>query len=827
MRAPLSWLAEDVDLPAGTTAQQVADALLRVGFETEGVHIPPATEGLLVVGVVRTIEELTGFKKPIRWCTVDVGPGNGPDGGDAPRGIICGARNFAVGDHVVVALPGTVLPGGFEIASRQTYGHVSDGMICSVRELGIGTEHEGILVLDPDAPVGADARGLIGADDGVVELAVTPDRGYALSIRGLARETGAALDVPFRDEAAARSAALPAREHPAWPVTVEDEQGCARFVAVRVQGVDPSAPSPWWLRRRVQAAGIRSISLAVDITNYVMVGWGQPLHAFDAGRLRGGITVRRARPGETLRTLDGTVRRLAGDDLVVADESGAVSLAGVMGGESTEISGSTDDVLLEAAWWDPAAISRTARRHKLPSEASRRFERAVDPAVAAAAAEYAAELLVRYGGGEITGRTDVGRVPVLPSVQLPLSEPERLTGRSYEPAVIAHRLEQLGAVVTSAGRSLTVLPPSWRPDLSRPADLVEEVARVDGYDDLPSVLPAAPPGTGLTAEQQRHRRIAADLASAGLTEVLSFPFVGSADLDRLGLPAGDARRRSATLSNPLDADRPAMATTLLPGLIDAAVRNLSRGARDLALFEIAQVVLPRADQPAPPALPVDRRPTDAELRRLSSSLPLQPQHVAAVLCGDVDPAGWWGPGRAASWGDAVELARRVGAVAGVELRVTAASVAPWHPGRCARISVGDWPVGYAGELHPAVCERYGLPPRSCALELDLDALPLPAPPRGPRISPFPPVRLDVAVVVPAAVPAGDVTAALRDGGGPLLESVRLFDVYTGDQVPEGSVSLAFALVVRAPDRTLTAAEAVQVRDAAVAAAQDRTGATLR
>ncbi len=824
MRTPIEWLSEYVALPAGTSAVDVADALLRVGFEVEDIHTVPVTTGDLVVGRVLTIEELTEFKKPIRFVSVDVGAGHGPGGSASPREIICGARNFAVGDRVVVALPGAVLPGGFAIASRSTYGHISDGMICSVRELGIGTEHDGILVLDDDAEIGTDARDLLGSNDSVVELAITPDRGYALSIRGLARETAAALAVSSVDPA---DVEIPVRAEGGWPVVIDDP-GCSRFVTVRVAGVDPTVASPFWIRRRLQAAGIRSISLAVDVTNYVMIELGHPLHAFDAGKLTGGIVVRKATAGETLKTLDGSTRVLVGDDLVVADQSGPISMAGVMGGEATEITSGTTDVVIEAAYWEPAVISRAARRHKLPSEASRRYERGVDPAISAVAAEAAAALLTRYAGGSVVGRSDVVAVlPMRPVVELPVGESERLAGRAYDPAVVVGRLEQVGCTIADpTAEPLQVTPPTWRPDLTRAADLVEEVARLEDYATIPTILPGAPAGTGLTARQLRERRLAADLASAGLTEVLSFPFVGTADFDAIGLAADDVRRFTSHLVNPLDTDRPGLRTTLLPGLLEALTRNISRGARDLSFFEVGQVFLPSANAPSPAATQVDHRPTDAELGVLDASLPLQPRHVAVLLAGEFDRSGWWGKGRAGSWADAIELARRIGRTAGVALRVVPAEQTPWHPGRCASLRIGDWIVGYAGELHPEVVERLALPARSAALELDLDALPERPTPVAPRISPFPPVHLDIALVVPQAARAQDVTDALVAGGGDLLESVRLFDVYSGDQVA-GAKSLAFALVVRAADRTLTAAEALLVRDAAIAEAGSRTGAALR
>ena len=825
MRTPIEWLSEYVSMPADTSATDIADALLRIGFEVEDIHTVPETTGDLVVGQVLSIEELTEFKKPIRFVRVDAGAGHGPHGSDEPRDIICGARNFQVGDKVVVALPGSVLPGGFAIASRSTYGRISDGMICSVRELGIGTEHDGILVLDDDATVGIDARAMIGSADSVVELAVTPDRGYALSMRGLAREVAAALNVSFVDPAAVE---LPDRTEQGWPVTIDDP-GCSRFVTVRVTGVDPTVGSPFWIRRRLQAAGIRGISLAVDVTNYVMLELGSPLHAFDAAALRGGITVRRATTGEKLKTLDGSTRTLSADDLVVTDESGPISMAGVMGGESTEISASTTEVVIEAACWDPAVISRAARRHKLPSEASRRFERGVDPAISAVAAEAAAALLTRYAGGTIVGRSDVvTALPATPAIELPVADPERLVGRPYEPAAVIRRLEQVGCTVLDpAADPLLVIPPTWRPDLTRGADLVEEVARLEDYATIPTILPAAPAGTGLTARQRRVRRLSDDLVSAGLTEVLSFPFVGATDFDALGMAADDVRRATATLVNPLDADRPGLRTSLLPGLLDTVTRNMSRGAKDLAFFEVGQVFLPSTNAPVPPRVPVDRRPSTGELAVLNSSLPLQPRHVAVVLAGALEQPGWWGGGRSGSWADAIDLARRIASVQGIGIRVVPAEQAPFHPGRCAGIRVGDWPIGYAGELHPETVERLGLPARSAALELDLDALPDPPTPVAPRISPFPPVHLDLAVVVPEAVRAQDITDALTAGGGSLLESVRLFDVYSGNQVAADFKSVAFALVVRAPDRTLTAVEALTVRDAALAEAASRTGAVLR
>ncbi|HEV2780568.1 MAG TPA: phenylalanine--tRNA ligase subunit beta [Actinophytocola sp.] len=832
MRVPVSWLTEHLETDDKITAEQIADAFVRIGMEVEDVRPLGSVTGPLVAGRVVRIEELTEVKKPMRHCLVEVAePDDDIDEAARLRGIVCGATNFSEGDLVVVALPGTVLPGGFTITSRKTYGRLSDGMICSARELGLGDDHTGILVLPPEeAGAGDDAIELLGLDDTVIELAISPDRGYCFSVRGLARELACAFDIGYRDPAAID---VPQADGKSVPVTIEDPDACRRFAVRRVSGVDPTAPTPWWIRRRLLLAGIRSISLAVDITNYVMLETGQPMHAFDAPSLKGGITVRRARPGEKLTTLDDVERVLDPDDILVCDDSGPISLAGVMGGASTEIRPDSTDILLEAANWDPPSIARAVRRHKLPSEASKRFERCVDPALPPAALERAARLLRDHGEGSIRpGRTDEGSPHELPSVTMPIDLPDQVAGVYYERGVTVRRLGQIGCRPEVAsgedGTTLVVAhPPSWRPDLQQPADLVEEVLRLEGYDTIPSVLPAAPAGRGLTLAQRRRRAVSRALAEAGYVEVIPFPFVSPAVWDAFGLDAEDSRRRTLTVLNPLEHDRAELASTLLPGMLDTLVRNISRGARDIALFHIGQVVQPRAQQVSPPDLALSHRPTDEEIAAMNAALPQQPTHVAVVLAGNRQRAGWWGPGEKAGWADAVHAAHVVAAAAGVQLRVQAWELMPWHPGRCAQLRVGDWPVGHAGELHPKVIEALDLPPGTCAMELDLDTLPLAERRPAPRVSPYPPVLLDVALVVDEQVPAADVAEALRTGGGDLLEELNLFDVYTGEQIGAGKRSLAYALRFRAPDRTLTLDEATAARDAAVAAATQRHGATLR
>jgi phenylalanyl-tRNA synthetase beta chain len=819
VKVPISWLSELVDLPDGISVEELDAAFVRLGFEVEDVLRPPATTGPLVVGRVLEIEELTGFKKPIRYCQVEVGEQAAARGGGRDvRGIVCGARNFAVGDLVVAALPGAVLPGDFAIAARKTYDHVSDGMICSVRELGIGEDHAGILVLGRDGlEPGTPAAGVLGLDDVVFDLEITPDRGYAMSMRGIARDLAGVLGVPWRDPA---DLPLPAWSGaPAWEVVVADPDRCDRFSMLALEGLDPAAPSPWALRQRLTQCGVRSISLAVDVTNYVMLELGQPMHAFDRDTVTGAITVRRARTGERLTTLDGADRTLTDDDLLITDESGPVGLAGVMGGASTEIGDSTGAVLLEAAHWEQTGISRGVRRHRLPSEAGKRFERGTDPEGTVVALARAAALLVEHGGARVAGApVDVDTRGPRPVIALDAGLPGRIAGVGYTRAQVVEVLEAVGAEVAGSGDQLQVSPPSWRGDLREPADLVEEVVRLRGFDEIPSILPTARPGRGLTERQRRRRSIGRALAEAGYVEAPAFPFIGIAQLDALGVPADDVRRRVNTVRNPLSEEAPALRTTLLPGLLASLARNLARGQRNVAIFEHGAVFPGREGMPAP--LPgVDRRPDDATLAALLGAVPAQPWHVAVALTGQREPRGWWGPGRPAGWADAVQAARVVAEAAGAELTVRAGEQAPWHPGRCAELLVGDRVIGYAGELHPRVCAALDLPPRTSVMELDADALPAPTVPVAPVISTFPPVFLDLAFEVPDEIPAAEAEKMVRDmargdGGEDLVESIRLFDVYTGPTIRPGHRSLAYALTLRAPDRTLTKDDVAAIRQRA-------------
>lgn len=860
MRVPLSWLGEVVRLPSDATAETVHADLVRVGFEEESIRRFEVSGPVVVGRVLSRDPEEHANGKTVNWCRVRVAPDGeqAADGGDPVRGIVCGAHNFAVGDRVVVALPGAVLPGGFEISARRTYGHLSDGMLASARELSLGEDHDGILVLDRlgvTGEVGEDALALLGMRDTAVEINVTPERGYALSIRGIGRELAHATGAEYRDPALA---ILPAPVS-GFPLSIEDDapirgrRGATAFVARVVRGIEAGRPTPPWMAARLQLAGVRPLSLPVDISNFVMLELGIPLHAYDLQALDGGITVRRARAGERLETLDGQDRALGSEDLVIADAAGAIGLAGVMGGARTKTGPGTVDVLVEAAVFDPVSIARSARRHRLPSEASRRFERGVDPLLAARAAERAVQLLVELAGGTAAPLGAEISAPWNPEpVRLPLGLVAGLTGAEISREEIRDALVTIGCeiAVETVGESadgergpgeagaILVIAPSWRSDLTRPVDLVEEVARIVGYDRIPSALPVAPAGRGFTREQRLRRRAATAIAAAGFDEVQSAPFVGRAPLDAFGSgprAAGEPGVPAVRLANALDAEAPFLRRSLLPGLVAAARRNVSRGLLDLALVEFGAVFEPVPDDAPPAQTPAPGvRPSAELLARLDASLPVETRRVGGLLLGDAVPRQLGAPSRAVDWADAVDAARLLAESLPVSLVVRAGHHPAFHPGRTAELCVEDASgqlrvVGVAGELLPEIAAAAHLPGRVSAFELELSEL-IALALREPRIRPlsgFPAATQDLTVVVPDSVPAGEVAEAIAAGAGELLEDARLVDDYRGDGIAEHSRALTVALRFRAPDRTLTAEEASEAKLAGLAVAAERFGATLR
>lgn len=815
------WSVGPADFDAG---------YVRVGFETEGFEPIEETTGPLVFGRVEEIEELTEFKKPIRYCQVNVGEANGS--GEL-QSIICGARNFAEGDLVVIALPGTVLPGGFAIGERKTYGKMSCGMICSVAELGLTDKSDGILTLPADAgQPGEDAREYLGLDDVIFDVNITPDRGYALSARGLSREIASAFNLKYVDPAVDPSVAglstdgVPSATGETLELNIAEDTKTRRFGLRKVTGIDPKAQSPWWMQRELMLSGQRPVNAATDITNYLMLLLGQPMHAFDADKIQGGLNVRCAEESEKFETLDHVQRKLNAEDVVICDDSGIQSLAGVMGGTTSEISDETSDVFFEAANWDPITVARTSRRHKLSSEASRRFERGVDPALVEVSLDLACALLAEIAGGTIEAtRTLQGELPVMPEISMPVGFPSQIAGVDYPEQAVVGRLEEVGADVVKKGEQLSVTPPTWRSDLGVPVDLVEEVLRLEGLEDIPTILPTPSAGRGLSPAQKCRRAVGHALAYSGYAEILPTPFIANDTFDAWGLDADDPRRNTVAVQNPLESDHAVLGTTLLPSMLDAVRRNAARGRDSVALFGVQQVSFAVADHTPMPS--VASRPDDATVASVVDSLPRQPLHVATVGSGEQEFAGPWGAGRDYTYADAIESARIVARAAGVELEIANAEYLPWHPGRCAQLSVAGTVVGHAGELHPQVLEALGLPARTCAMELNLSALPLQESFPAPCLSAFPALHQDLALVVDDEIPAETVRRVVESAAGELLESVELFDVFRGEQLGDGKKSLAFNLIFRAVDRTLTDEEVNEYRVQAAEKARVELGAQMR
>ena len=816
MRAPLSWIKEFVDIPASVTADQISDGLIRVGFEVEEIIYQGSDlTGPLKFAKVLSIEEITEFKKPIRYVGLDCGEGE-------TRYVICGATNFAVGDLVVAALPGAILPGDFKIGARETYGKTSNGMICSARELGISEDHEGIMVFaEGEVTIGADAIEALQINDVIFDVAVNPDRGYALSIRGIAREVAGSLDLKFTDPVDALRNLKFEETGKGVSATIGDKSSASVFYLRTLSNFDPKATTPIWMRRRIEKMGMRSISLVVDVTNYVMLELGQPLHAFDKSKIKGGLTIKRAGTAQKFKTLDGVERTLDPEDLMVSDDEQPLALAGTMGGLSSEITETTTDIALEAVHFCPVCIAKNSRRHKLSSEASRRLERSVDPSLAEFASARFVQLLTEHSSAQHVATVVDGEPIYAPLVTIDPNYVSKTLGFDVPATKVAELLRVVGCDVDE--KSFTVDPPSWRADLLTAADLTEEVARMIGYDKIPSILPPRPLHATLTPSQKRRRAVATMLASRGLAEVQTFPFTNQATIDSMGF-IGD-RASTYKVANPMSEEFPLMRVHLVPGLIEVAQRNISRGAKDFAIFEMGSIF--RSSQKLVPAVSPDlsKRPDQKIIDEIFASVPPQGYHVAGLLVGKIENENWQGKARSYNWQDAIAYAQDILALCNLEWSIARSDLAPWHPGRCAELIVNGKAVAHAGELHPRIVAAYGLPERSVAFAVALSALPDSALVRPTTVGTMPAAVQDVALIVDSTVSAADLEGALREGAGDLLESITLFDRY--DKIGDGKVSLAFTLVFRASDRTLTGDEVSAMREAATAVAAAKFGAVVR
>ena len=791
MRAPLSWIREFTPLD-GIAVDDIADALNQLGLEVEAIDAP----GRDVNGVVAArILDVVAHPDADRIRLADV------DFGDGQLRVVCGASNIAPGMVVPFARIGAVLPGDFRIERRKIRGIVSEGMLCSARELGLGDDHAGILELPGDTVLGADVREVLGLDDVVFDLSITPNRPDAMGIEGIARDLAAHFGLPFGLDA--HEPGPVGDEVAGAHVVVEAPDRCPRFVAVAARVV--MGPSPQWMQRRLTLAGMRPISNVVDVTNYVMLERCRPLHAFDLGRLAGrGIVVRLARDGEQMTTLDGVERTLTAADLLICDGTRTPQgIAGIMGGAAAEVSDTTTEILLESAYFEPAGIARTAKRLGLRSEASARFERGVDPNNAGSGAARALELFAQVASAvPAEGAIDVYPKPIARArITVRTERVNALLGTALSATEIAEYLTPLGIEMHAGEASV----PTFRPDIEREIDLIEEVARRVGLEHIARTVPSNAAKVGGLSPRQRERRVLADvLVGAGFDEVYTLPLLAPADLAAAGLRADDR----IEVENPLRAEESILRPALLPGLLRAVAYNAAHGEPAVALFENGTVFAPPADGEP---LPRERLSLAFARAHHARRAPHEPDRPVDVY-----------DATAALQALAQELR-----VADVQLE--AAALDGFHPSRAARILVDGKPAGCLGEVAASVVDALALGAPVVACELDVDAFLAGARTerRAQPVSRFPASSIDLAFVVDDRVPAAALQATLAAAGGELLEHVALFDVFRSDALGAGKVSLAFALRFRAPDRTLTDDEVSALRTRCIDAVVTAHAAELR
>lgn len=798
MKISLNWLREYVDVTLDP--DDLAHRLTMLGLEIESIQRPGAEIRDVTIGKILSIDPHPDADKLV-VCRTDVGEGE-------PLQIVCGAKNMKAGDLVPTAKVGAVLPGGFEIGRRKMRGIESQGMMCSGKELGLSDDHSGLLVLDPDAPIGADAVAYLGLDDVVYEIEVTPNRNDWASMIGVARELAASLETTLRLPQFTLVETPPEAERLS-SVQIENPELCPRY-AGRVLTDIKVGPSPEWLCRRLIAAGQRPINNVVDITNYVLLETGHPLHAFDYQTLNERrIVVRTARPGESIHTLDGETRTLSPEMLVIADATRPVAVAGVMGGAETEVGEGTTQVFLESAYFAPVSIRRTAKALGMMTEASQRFQRGADAEMARFALDRAAFLMQELAGA----KTAAGVIDAYPQplperrIRLRYARAQAMLGARPTPQTQRAYLERLGFVADAAdAASCTFRVPTWRHDCTQEADLIEEVARLYGYDAIEPTVPAVRGTERVFApDDGRVRRLRRALSGFGLSELAGMTFSSAADVAAVGLSG--AYLDMVTLQNPLSENLAAMRTTLLPGLVRAVQTNIRHGRRDVRAFEVGPVYRPAPDQ----------------------TLPEQTLRLGLVLAGDAEEAHWSRPSRAVDMYDLTGLIQAVGEFFGVPLTCTAAPFDAFDSAASAQVLHNGVAIGWAGSLAPAVRKLWDIEQPIFAAEIAMESL-LDIPETPTMFTPiaaYPPSLRDIAVLVDSGVPAGALVDAARSAGGKLLQRVDVFDVYTGKQVPAGKKSVALSLVFQSPERTLTDKATQKAWDAILKRLQDEFGAQLR
>lgn len=797
MLVPWSWLTQWVDV--ALTPEELGAKLAFAGLEVEAVERTGGAWDHVVVGEIQSIEPHPNADRLV-VCQVATGE-------DAPRQIVCGATNMREGDHVPVALPGARL-GDIKIKKSKLRGVKSEGMMCSARELGLGDDQAGLLILERDTAVGTPAGDALGGGEAVLELSITPNRGDCLSIRGLAREVAILADRPLTPPAVSlKESGAPASD--ATSVTLEDPAGCPRYICRIMRGVQ-IGPSPSWMADALTAAGMRPINNVVDATNYVMLELGQPLHVFDVRTLgEERIVVRRAREGETLITLEGQSCALTGEMTVIADATTPVALAGIMGGRESAVSADTTDVLLEAAYFDPDRTRRTARALGMATESSYRFERGVDIAAVPEAVDRLAEVIGQTAGGAVApGRIDVYPAPADgATITLRVPRIEQVLGLAVDAATARKQLESLGCAVKGKGKALTVIVPTWRRDLTREIDLIEEVGRLTGYDKIPATLPTG--GDLRTAPQAMPPvtdRVRDALAAAGMMEVIPYWFDSGHDAARMGFAPAEAQAEYVRILNPLSEDRATMRTHMLPALVRTAGANQRKGNPDLALFEVGQVF------------------------RVHEAKPRELTLIGGVLAGRARRGGWAEPDRMADVYDAKGVLELVlDTLKLTDITWNEGDRPYFQAGAQATVTQGARAVGWVGEFTPEVLEAFEAqgPMFGFVLNLDLVAPDVRTDVLYTQFSRFPPVLRVRTYDVPEGLPAADLTATVVAAAGALLESAELVDLYRGDAAGAGRKSLTYALAFRAPDRTLTDRDVEPALQRSDRAAQKRHDASVR
>jgi len=796
MKLTLSWLEDFIDLPTSDPTQLI-EAFESLGHEIEDWHtIEPSFTGVVVGRVIEVSAHPNADK--VRLTKVDVG--------DEILDIICGAWNFEAGAIVPVAVPGAVLGGDFTITRRDIRGITSNGMICSETELDLGTEADGIMVLNDDYPaagdtVGASFANVIGFPDVFFDVNVTPNRPDCLSVYGLARDLAAFYEIPLRQtDISVTTGGAPTQIF----VTIDDAEMCPRFSGRQVRDITV-APSPHWIRRRLDLAGVRPISNVVDASNYAMVEFGYPTHAFDVDRLGDTIVVRLAREGERITTLDDQERVLTSEDIVVTDGTRPVAIGGVMGGASTEVHADTTDVFIEAAYWNPPNVLMTSKRLGLRSEASGRFERGADPSFCPNGADRVAQLLTLTAGGTpAPSPVDVNPGDITAwEITYPLSATARTLGIELSTEATTSLLERLTFGVEGTD-PLTVTVPTRRPDVLKPIDLVEEIARLHGFAGIPDTVPSGP-GEGLPLVERRLRSLRNITVGCGLSEILTFSFIGPDDLEHLYPKDPGAVADAIAVVNPLNETEGIMRTSLIPGLLKAASTNIGRRLPSATLFEIGKVFLPG-----------------------TGKIPEQPDRLGFILAGKPD-AQWHTSAREFDVYDGTGIVDLVASQMGIRgLHIGQSNRAPFHPGRCADVMIGDARIGTVGEIAPSIAASFGLTGRVVVAEIDIADLVADGGHWQYEIpSIFPPVVFDMAFATPDSVPARAVLEAANSAAGDLLDHSELFDVFAGESIGENLISYAINFRLRAADRTLTDDEVGPVRKRIADAVAAATGATLR